>query len=919
MTRAANPRRFPRCPGLLLAVLLAAVPAQLDVQAAKILFVVNDAFDEFTTANANDQETMDRLVGQGHTVKLATDDNVNAADVNGQDLVIISSSSSSTASGVNSLSSGMLRTARIPVINYEPALHDELLLQRSDGYGNAGGQTSLAISTTQQSHPLAAGKSGVIEVVVAGDSATFSTSALPFTLGDDAIVIATNATPDSVDLGRVAIWAYDAGARLADNSTIVAGRRVAFFWNASTAPFVYDQNAIALYNAAVQWALQPPANVPVTIASRSPAPGETRVSSDASIAIEIADGSTTQVNQSSIQLKVEGSTVTPVIARQGNATTVTYKPSTPFGSGQAIDVELTFADTASPPKAASFEWQFTTQREATSPEPFRQNDLGFVVIEAENFHTNAPGQLHDWTFATTPTAFSGDGTMYALPDSGDNPGMPDAMTISPRLDYKVSFTKTGTHYLWFRGSDGGGDSLHAGFNDEDPTGTNLDNIDQDCCGTRAAGGTTFTWVGGTGSGLENRSTFEVAAAGVHTIHLWMRENGMIVDKILVTTDPDYVPSDAGPEESRRVGDPVKPLATITSPAGGARLPATGNVTITANATDADGTVAKVEFFVGEMKIGEDTAAPFSIDWTPAGERAYTLTARATDNTGDTSTSPAIKVVVGNPPNVLYLGNNPDSNAGDQVIIGHLENRGFQVTTVDDNDSDTSQADGKTLIVISSTVSSGNVADKFTLSAVPIINWEEALMDDLLLTGDSGSEPDHHGTTGGQTVLDIVNATHPLAAGLSAGPQPVYSTGQTVSWGFPDDNAANAIIIATVAANTNQVAIFAYEKGATLYDAFTKAPERRVATFLNGDSTTALTGAGLKLVDAAINWALNITVTEPASVSIAKSGNQVSISWTGGGTLQHADTVTGPWSDVPNQNNPQTVATTGTVQFFRVRQ
>jgi hypothetical protein len=36
-----------------------------------------------------------------------------------------------------------------------------------------------------------------------------------------------------------------------------------------------------------------------------------------------------------------------------------------------------------------------------------------------------------------------------------------------------------------------------------------------------------------------------------------------------------------------------------------------------------------------------------------------------------------------------------------------------------------------LIITSSTVGSGNVADKFTASAVPLINWEQALQDNLL--------------------------------------------------------------------------------------------------------------------------------------------------------------------------------------------
>ena len=53
-------------------------------------------------------------------------------------------------------------------------------------------------------------------------------------------------------------------------------------------------------------------------------------------------------------------------------------------------------------------------------------------------------------------------------------------------------------------------------------------------------------------------TFTVGSAGVHTIHLWMREDGQIVDKLLVTTDANFVPSGLGPPESGRVGQVAPP-------------------------------------------------------------------------------------------------------------------------------------------------------------------------------------------------------------------------------------------------------------------------------------------------------------------------------------------------------------------------
>jgi hypothetical protein len=63
-----------------------------------------------------------------------------------------------------------------------------------------------------------------------------------------------------------------------------------------------------------------------------------------------------------------------------------------------------------------------------------------------------------------------------------------------------------------------------------------------------------------------RSTFEVTSVGIHTFNLWMREDGLIVDKIVLTTNPDYVPTGDGPAENPR-GIPA--YATVPSPSDGA--------------------------------------------------------------------------------------------------------------------------------------------------------------------------------------------------------------------------------------------------------------------------------------------------------------------------------------------------------------
>ncbi|MDQ3650901.1 MAG: Ig-like domain-containing protein [Acidobacteriota bacterium] len=53
------------------------------------------------------------------------------------------------------------------------------------------------------------------------------------------------------------------------------------------------------------------------------------------------------------------------------------------------------------------------------------------------------------------------------------------------------------------------------------------------------------------------------------------------------------------------------------------------MTINATASDTDGTVAKVEFFQGVTKLGEDATAPYSFTSGNVAAGTYSWTAKAT--------------------------------------------------------------------------------------------------------------------------------------------------------------------------------------------------------------------------------------------------------------------------------------------------
>jgi hypothetical protein len=64
------------------------------------------------------------------------------------------------------------------------------------------------------------------------------------------------------------------------------------------------------------------------------------------------------------------------------------------------------------------------------------------------------------------------------------------------------------------------------------------------------------------------------------------------------------------------------------------------------ASDADGTVARVDFYANGTAIGSRTAAPWSITWNAVNTGTYTITARATDDRGDTTTAAGVAVTLG---------------------------------------------------------------------------------------------------------------------------------------------------------------------------------------------------------------------------------------------------------------------------------
>lgn len=122
-----------------------------------------------------------------------------------------------------------------------------------------------------------------------------------------------------------------------------------------------------------------------------------------------------------------------------------------------------------------------------------------------------------------------------------------------------------------------------------------------------------------------------------------------------------------------------PIVNLTAPTNGATFSPPANITITASATDPDGSVTNVLFFDGAALLGGTNAEPFAI---PAAFALgnHALQAVATDNLGRSATSSVVNItvaIVNNPPSVSV------TNPADGAVFGNTETISVQTIASDD--------------------------------------------------------------------------------------------------------------------------------------------------------------------------------------------------------------------------------------------
>ena len=197
----------------------------------------------------------------------------------------------------------------------------------------------------------------------------------------------------------------------------------------------------------------------------------------------------------------------------------------------------------------------TTEEETTSSgttsggsttAAFQQDSVApnLLVMEAEHFTGNTAQDGYAWQATTNYGNYSGASALQALPEDSTRIDTNYAAT-SPRLDYQVNFVKTGTHYVWIRalGPSWSSDSLHVGLDGQEvASAARLSQLNPQ-----------GSWVWSRTTHTGTVATLNVTSTGLHTINVWMRESGTLLDKLVLTPDASYTPSDLGPAETITLG------------------------------------------------------------------------------------------------------------------------------------------------------------------------------------------------------------------------------------------------------------------------------------------------------------------------------------------------------------------------------
>jgi|GEM_PF-1618221 len=158
-----------------------------------------------------------------------------------------------------------------------------------------------------------------------------------------------------------------------------------------------------------------------------------------------------------------------------------------------------------------------------------------IVMEAEHYQNNVNGKFHEWSLTDILAGYRGEGIMYGGPEDG--PSIGDYMVDAPRLDYRFKIDQPGKYYIWTRGYGRWwmSNSIYIG-------------IDGNQVQKAYVGWENLTYRWKHCSNMDSNKPlepFQIDTPGIHTLNVWLCEDGCSVDAFLLTTADyeEYKPTD----------------------------------------------------------------------------------------------------------------------------------------------------------------------------------------------------------------------------------------------------------------------------------------------------------------------------------------------------------------------------------------
>jgi hypothetical protein len=184
---------------------------------------------------------------------------------------------------------------------------------------------------------------------------------------------------------------------------------------------------------------------------------------------------------------------------------------------------------------------FETELFIELPDHVFEEVNGQAVVETEHFMMQISGSERSWQARANLDDYVGSGYLSALPDTDLQFTIAD-ISSSPGLNYAINFSTPGTYTVWIRGyaANGAGDSVYVG-------------LDGDAV-TTLTGFTPRIWSWANKSIQNTPVTLEITQPGLHTIQIWQREDGLHLDRLLLTTVTGYLPTENGPPENNRFSE-----------------------------------------------------------------------------------------------------------------------------------------------------------------------------------------------------------------------------------------------------------------------------------------------------------------------------------------------------------------------------